>query len=143
MAWALPLLALAVGYASAGLQGVVLAITVIVFWLLLQWSRALRVLQRAGRRPVGLIPSAVMLHAKLHPGMSLADVLALTGSLGRKLEGRTWDGADEHLQWSDASGARVEVHLHQGRVQSWQLQRAASPVAASAEVKRHVESSSS
>jgi hypothetical protein len=46
---------------------VVLAVTVVVFWLLLQFSRALRVMRRPPARPVGTVPNAVMLHARLRP----------------------------------------------------------------------------
>jgi len=45
--WGLAVAALAVGYASYGWPGVVLALGVVVFWLLLQFSRALRALRLA------------------------------------------------------------------------------------------------
>ena len=59
--WALAALAIAIGYGQWGWSGVVLAFTMIVFWLLLQFSRALRVLRNAGQAPVGQVPNAVML----------------------------------------------------------------------------------
>ena len=39
--WALAVVGMALGYALWGWQGVVLALSVMVFWLLLQFSRAL------------------------------------------------------------------------------------------------------
>lgn len=120
LGWALAVLAVAVGYASWGWQGVVLAITVVVFWMLLQFSRVLRVMRGAAGRPVGSIDNAVMLHSKLKPGLRLIDILPLTGSLGEKL-------ADdpETFRWTDAGGDAVRVELRKGRLAAWHLDRAA------------------
>ena len=63
------LAALAAGYVGYGWPGVVLALTVVVFWLLLQFSRALRTLRNAASGPVGQVASAVMLHSRLKAGM--------------------------------------------------------------------------
>ena len=118
--WALAVAAVAVGYAAYGWPGVVLAITVTVFWMLLQFSRVLRVMRMAGQAPVGHVDSAVMLHAKLRTGLRLIDILPLTRSLGEKV-------ADdpETFVWRDASGARVRVELRQGRCTAWTLERPA------------------
>lgn len=120
---ALAVAALGLGYTSYGWRGVVLAVTVVVFWLLLQFSQALRVLREAGARPVGTVPNAVMLQARLQRGMRLHAVLRLTGSLGRRVEGET-----DAFVWQDGAGDEVLVHLSGGRVQAWQLRR--SPGAA-------------
>lgn len=119
LGWALAVLGLAAGYLSYGWQGVALATTAIVFWLLLQFSRALRALRQAGQAPVGQVANAVMLHAGLRVGLRLPDVLRLTRSLGRKTadDPETW-------VWADAGDDEVEVVLQQGRVQRWQLKRA-------------------
>lgn len=116
--WALAVVAVAVGYVGYGWRGVVLAITLIVFWLLLQLSRALRVMRLAAEAPVGQVPSAVMLHAKLHVGMPLMDVIKLSRSLGRKVRDEP-----ETLAWRDASGAEVEVEFDHGRCRAWRLIR--------------------
>jgi len=92
-----------------------------VFWLLLQFSRSLRVLQRAGRAPVGHVDSALMLHSKLQAGMTLLQVLTLTRSLGQRLgQGE----ATEVWGWSDAGGASVRLELRGGKLQRWTLHRA-------------------
>jgi len=119
--WALAVVAVAVGYAGYGWPGVVLAVTVVVFWLLLQFSRALRVMRQAAGRPIGAIDNAVMLHAKLRPGLRLLDILPLTRSLGRKV-------ADdpETFVWTDPGGDRVRVELRQGRATAFALERAAA-----------------
>jgi hypothetical protein len=119
--WVLAALAVALGYWQWGWRGVVLALTLIVFWLLLQFSRALRVLRVAGRAPVGHVQSAAMLNARLQAGSRLPQILALTRSLGSKI-------ADdpETFEWRDAGGDAVRVELHEGRLARWTLQRGAA-----------------
>jgi len=90
-----------------------------VFWLLLQFSRALRVLRRAGKAPVGHVDSAVMLHARLQRGQRLPQILALTRSLGHKR-----DDGPEVFEWRDAGGDAVRVELVGGKLARWELQRA-------------------
>jgi len=122
LGWGLALAAVAVGYAAHGWPGVLLALGVVVFWLLLQFSRALRALRVASERPVGTVPNAVMLQARLRTGLRLPQVLALTRSLGTKVaeDPETW-------VWRDEAGDEVQVELRQGRVTAWRLQRGAGP----------------
>ena len=119
MGWALAVAALAAGYVSYGWPGVALALTVVVFWLLLQFSQALRTLRIASQRPVGKVPSAVMLNARLDVGMRLPQVLRLTLSLGRRVseEPEVW-------AWADDNADEVHVELQGGRVARWALHRA-------------------
>lgn len=116
--WSLAVLAVALGYVQWGWRGVALGVTVIAFWLLLQFSRALRVMKNAGAAPVGHVDSAVMLHSQLAKGMTLMQVLALTRSLGRK----TGD-APESFDWADESGTRVRIEFVAGRCAAWHLVR--------------------
>ena len=122
LGWLLAAVGLVAGYRAYGWPGVMLAATVIVFWLLLQFSRALRALRKAGAAPVGSLRSAVMLHAKLRKGMTLPQVLATTGSLGEKVDAPP-AGTGESWRWRDASGATVTVHLKRGKVVDWSLVR--------------------
>ena len=122
--WILAALAVALGYVQWGWPGVALAMTLIVFWLLLQFSRALRALRNAGRAPVGHIDSAVMLNARLQAGQRLPQILALTRSLGVR-QGDA-GGDPEVFEWRDAGGDTVRVELHDGRLARWQLRRAAT-----------------
>jgi hypothetical protein len=117
--WALAAAALLAGWFSYGWRGIVLALSVIVFWLLLQFSRTLRVLRGAAKRPVGSVPSAVMLHARLDPRLRLIDVLRITGSLGRCVS-----ETPERWAWSDAGGDEVEIEFVAGCCARWQLRRA-------------------
>ena len=118
--WALAVVAVAVGYTSYGWPGVALAVSVIVFWLLLQFSRALRAMRTAADRPVGHVDSAVMLQSRLHAGMPLAQVMKLTRSLGEKR-----GDAPERYAWRDAGGDEVIVEMKDGRLSRFQLQRVA------------------
>jgi len=119
--WMLAAAALALGYLQWGWPGVALAVTLVVFWLLLQFSRALRVLRKAGRAPVGQIDNAVMLQARLQRGQRLPQILALTRSLGIKR-----DDDPEIFEWRDAGGDAVRIELVDGKVTRWELQRADS-----------------
>ncbi len=121
--WALALAAVVVGWLSWGWQGVVLAVTVVVFWLLLQFNRAVRVLRIAGSNPVGSVANAVMLHAQLKKGMRLPEVLVLTRALGRQV---ATEGTAETWAWTDAGGDTVQLTLQNGRLTHWELQRAAA-----------------
>jgi hypothetical protein len=116
--WALAVLAIAFGYTLYGWQGVLLGVTMVVFWLLLQFSRLLRVMRGAAQAPVGHVASAVMLNAKLHEGQRLVDIIQLTHSLGLRVseEPEVWC-------WRDDSGASVSVTFANGRVRSWSLER--------------------
>lgn len=112
----LALLALILGGLLLGWQGVIFAMTGIVFWLLLQMSRLMRVMKVAGAAPMGSVGNAVMLSSKLHEGMKLVDLITLTGSLGVKQ-------ASETFVWRDTAGDAVEVVLKKGKLAEWRLIR--------------------
>ena len=93
----------------------------LVFWLLLHWTRMLTVMQRAARRPIGHVDSAVMFNARLKPGVNLMHVIAMTRSLGERLSA---EGEEpERYRWTDNGGSTVSVTLQGGRVSAWELQR--------------------
>jgi hypothetical protein len=108
-----------------GWQGVLLALTGVVFWLLMQFTRLMRVMRMAKDAPIGHVDSAVMLNAKLKAGMRLIDVLPLAKSLGQKLS-----DAPETFAWTDAGDSRVEIVLVDGRITEWRLLRPAQDEAA-------------
>ena len=118
LGWALVALAFAVGWWAYGWQGLLMALTVTVFWLLLQFSRALRVMKNAADSPVGHVASAVMFQSRLKPGLNMMQVVGMTKSLGRKQgnSGDVW-------RWADDGGNQVEVLFERGRCQRWQLVR--------------------
>ena len=116
--WSLAVLGIAAGYIGWGWPGVLLGFTVLVFWLLLQFSRSLRVLKQAAGAPVGHVDSAVMVHSRLKAGMTLSQVLPLTRSLGTRLA-----ESPERWGWADPGGARISLQFERGKLQSWRLSR--------------------
>ena len=120
LGWTLALLALAAGWLGYGWPGLALAATVIAFWLVLQFNRAVRVMKNASETPVGHVVSVVMLNAKLRAGMPMIRVVALTRSLGKRMAG----SAETYL-WTDAGGLELVVTFDHGRCKSWQLNRPA------------------
>ena len=120
LGWALAALLLFSAWQGYGIKGIALGVTLIVFWLVLQFNRSLRVMRNAGTSPVGLVGSAVMLNAKLRAGMQMLQVLALTKSLGRRIAP---DG--EVYEWVDEGGSKVVVTFANGRCKRWQLERPA------------------
>ena len=127
LGWALAVLATAMGYMAYGWQGVVIAASAMVFWLLLQFSRAMRVMRVAGQAPIGTVPSAVMLQSKMRTGLRLMDIILLTRSLGEKLA-----EDPETYRWRDPGGDAVEVVLVGGKLRCWRFNRAADAAAPAA-----------
>lgn len=119
LGWALAVVAVALGYWQWGWPGVALSLTLIVFWMLLQFSRTLRIMGKAGEAPMGSTRNAVMLQSRLRAGLVLLEVLPLTGSLGVKT-----NDEPETYCWTDAGGDSVTVVFVRGKVESWQLVRA-------------------
>ena len=113
----LALAALVLGGVLLGWQGVIFATTGVIFWLLLQISRLMRVMKQAGAAPMGSVGNAVMLNSRLHVGMKLVDLISLAGSLGIKQ-------APETFLWRDAGGDAVEAVLRKGKLAEWRLIRA-------------------
>jgi len=125
LGWLLAALFAFAAWRAYGLAGLAFAASAIVFWLLLQFNRAVRVMKNAADSPVGHVASAVMFHAGLARGMTMLQIVTKTKSLGRKVEG----SADD-WRWSDDGGATVVLHFERGRLARWQLERATEPDAA-------------
>ena len=104
------------------LAGLAFAASAIVFWLLLQFNRAVRVMKNAAAAPVGHVASAVMFHAGLARGMTMLQIVTKTKSLGRKVE-----GSDDDWRWHDDGGASVLLHFEQGRLVRWGIERTPEP----------------
>ena len=126
--WALAAAALFIGWRSYGWPGVALAVSVIVFWLLLQFSRSVRVMRGASESPVGHVDSAVMLNAKLREKQPMLEIVKLTKSLGQRVgdEPEVW-------RWTDDGGSSVEITFVNGRCTRWVLQRPPETAEAAAE----------
>ena len=100
--------------------GVAVVVSATVFALLLQLTRALRVMRVAADRPLGHVSSAVMFQAALRHRMTMLQVVGKTGTLGRA----AGDGepVDEWV-WCDDGGTCVELHFEHGRLVRWTLTR--------------------
>ena len=116
--WGLAFVAVAAGWFSYGWQGVVLVVSVVAFWLLIQFNRSVRVMRDAAGSPVGQVPSAVMLQSRLRPGLPMLQIVKLTRSLGRHLS-----DTPETWAWHDAAGVEVQVVFERGRCARWVLNR--------------------
>jgi hypothetical protein len=119
----LGVLIVAAGWRGWGWPGVALAVGGIVMWMLLHFSRVMRVLQRAADRPVGSCDSAVMLNAKLKPGVSLLHVIAMTRALGESL-GEP-ERQPEVFRWTDNTASSVRCEFMNGKLVKWELTRPA------------------
>ena len=117
--WVLAAVLAVASFAAYGWPGLALAVSAIVFWLLLQFNRAVRVMKNAAEMPVGEVPNAVMFHARLQRGLTMLQIVQKTKSLGRKVE-----GSDDDWVWHDAAGDQVELHFERGRLARWSLSRA-------------------
>ena len=105
-----------------GLHGLAFAASVIVFWLLLTFNRAVRVMRNAAQAPLAHVASAGMFHAGLARGMTMLQIVAKTKSLGRKVE-----DSNDDWRWSDDGGASVVLHFERGRLAAWRIERPEEP----------------
>jgi hypothetical protein len=117
----LGLVVVAAAYRALGWPGVALAAGGIVMWMLLHFTRMMRVLQRASNRPVGHCDSAVMLNAKLRPGVNLLHVMAMTKALGEQLSPK--EQQPEVYRWTDGGASHVTCEFAHGKLVKWELFR--------------------
>lgn len=113
-----------VAWRNYGWPGVAAVVGGIVMWMLLHFTRMMKVLQRASQRPVGYCDSAVMLNAKLRPGVNLLHVLAMTKAVGEQLSPK--EQQPEVYRWTDGSASSVTCEFARGRLVKWDLLRPAS-----------------
>lgn len=116
--WALAFVAIVAGWFAYRWQGVIFVGSGIAFWLLIQFSRALRAMKNAAGRPKGHVGSAVMLNAKLQAGMTLMQVIVITRSLGERVS-----ESPEVWRWADEGHVAVQLTFEKGRLGLWELSR--------------------
>ena len=117
LGWLLAAIFTIAAWQAYGMHGLAFAASAIVFWLLLTYNRAVRVMRSASQAPVERIENAVMFHAGLARGMTMLQVVAKTKSLGRKVEG------NDDWRWSVAAGDAVVLHYERGRLATWRIER--------------------
>lgn len=115
------LVAMAVAWYEFRWMGVAAVLGAVMMWLLLHWTRMMQVLRRAADRPVGYVASAVMLNAKLKPGVTLLHVVAMTRALG-VLQSPP-DTQPEIYRWTDGTNSYVTAEFQDGRLVQWSLYR--------------------
>lgn len=115
----------AAAYRGFGWPGVALAAGGIVMWMLLHFTRMMKVLQRAANRPIGYCDSAVMLNARLRPGVNLLHVMAMTRAIGEHVSPK--DAQPEVYRWTDGSGSHVTCEFGRGKLVKWELFRPQPP----------------
>lgn len=115
------ILLVAASYRAYGLGGVAVALGGVVMWVLMHYTRLMQVLKRASNNPIGYVGSAVMLNAKLRPGVAMLHVLALTRALGEQLSPK--DEQPEIFRWTDGSKSHVTAEFLNGKLVKWTLYR--------------------
>ncbi len=111
------------GWRAYGWGGVAVVAGGLVMWGLLHLTRITRVLGRASERPIGYVDSAVMLNAKLKPGVNLLHVLAMTRALGERLSPE--NEQPEIYRWTDGGASSVTAEFANGKLVKWTLARPA------------------
>lgn len=106
--------AVVLAYRSYGWSGVAAMAGALVMWVLLHLTRMMQVLKRAANRPIGYVDSAVMLNAKLKPGMTLMHVIAMTRALGEQQSEK--DIQPEIFRWTDGSDSQVTCTFAGGKL---------------------------
>ena len=111
----------AASYHLYGWAGVAVSTGGLVMWLLLHFTRMVQALHRTANQPVGYVPSAVMLNARLKPGMTLLHVIAMTRSLGALQSPK--DAQPEVFRWTDGSDSHVTCTFVDGKLAGHELWR--------------------
>ncbi|RMX04328.1 glycerate kinase [Corticibacter populi] len=114
-------LVLTTGYVNQGWTGFFAVFGVVVFFFLLHFTKVMRVLRIAANTPKGVISSAVMLNARLRPGMSMLQVVQQTRSLS--VPQSPLDVQPEIHRWTDLGGAWVDCQFVNGKLVVWSLGR--------------------
>jgi hypothetical protein len=119
----LSLLLLGAAWRSYGWQGIAVVGGGLMMWLLLHYTRLITILKKAADRPIGSVGSAVMLNAKLKPGVTLMHVVAMTRALGALQSPK--DEQPELFRWTDGTNSHVTCEFRGGKLVSWKLFRPA------------------
>ena len=109
------------GFTAYGWAGVAAVVGGLVMWALLHFTRLMNVMKKAANRPMGYVGSAVMLNARLKPGVNLMHVMAMTQSLGERLSAENVQ--PEVYRWTDGTRSHVTCEFANGRLQKWTLER--------------------
>ena len=96
-----------------GWPGLVVSVSLLVFWGVLQFNRASSLMRDIAHRPRGKVASVVKMQAQLAHGMSMAQLLRITHSLGEPVNDRgDW-------RWEDEAGNEIVVIVRRDVVGRW------------------------
>lgn len=115
----LPALVLAlcyVGWRTYGWPGLLLALLMSCFWVLLHFTKLLRLLRAAAGRPVGAVADVRALQGRVRPGMPMHEVIRQAACLGKRDDSSLSD-TTETFVWHDIQGRTLHLRFHHGRLQ--------------------------
>ncbi len=96
-----------------GWIGLVVSVALVVFWGVLQFNKASRLMRDVAHRPRGKVASVVKMQAQLAHGMSMDQVIRITQSLGEPVNDRgDW-------RWVDDAGNEIMVIVRRDVVVRW------------------------
>lgn len=124
-----PALVLALCYAgwkSYGWQGLLLAVLMSSFWVLLHFTKLMRLLRAAANRPLGAVDDVRALQGRLKPGMPMHEVVRQAACLGKRQEGPS-EEATEDFVWHDPQGRTLHLRFDHGRLR--RIERREAPPA--------------
>jgi len=109
------------GFYAYGWAGVAAVAGGLLMWSLLHFTRLMSVMQKAAKRPIGYVGSAVMLNARLTKGVNLMHVVAMTQALGERVSAENVQ--PEVYRWTDGTRSHVTCEFQQGKLVAWTLVR--------------------
>lgn len=104
-----------------GMQGILTVSGGLLMWGLLHFTRLMSVMQKAAKRPIGYVGSAVMLNARLAKGVNLMHVVAMTQALGERVSAE--NAEPEVYRWTDGTHSHVTCEFQHGKLVAWTLVR--------------------
>ena len=113
------------GFYAYGWAGVAAVVGGLLMWGLLHFTRLMSVMQKAAKRPIGYVGSAVMLNARLSKGVNLMHVVAMTQALGERVSAE--NAQPEVYRWTDGTRSHVTCEFQGGKLVKWALERPAAP----------------
>ena len=109
------------GFYAYGWAGVAAVVGGLLMWGLLHFTRLMSVMQKAAKRPIGYVGSAVMLNARLAKGVNLMHVVAMTQALGERVSAE--NAEPEVYRWTDGTHSHVTCEFQHGKLVAWTLFR--------------------
>ena len=109
------------GFYAYGWAGVAAVVGGLLMWGLLHFTRLMSVMQKAAKRPIGYVGSAVMLNARLAKGVNLMHVVAMTQALGERVSAE--NAQPEVYRWTDGTHSHVTCEFQHGKLVAWTLVR--------------------